>query len=139
MNSESTSTTDKPKLAIDPNQLSVERTVMAADRSLMAWVRTALSLISFGFTIYKFLEYARPEVTNKVIENDSSPKAIGLYLIGVGILCLIFGNIENVKTIKNLQKHFVISRPHYSLIMSGFVALFGIVLFLSILYRMIII
>ncbi|MEJ8824851.1 DUF202 domain-containing protein [Variovorax humicola] len=29
---------------------------MAADRSLMAWVRTGLSMISFGFTIYMVIE-----------------------------------------------------------------------------------
>ncbi len=33
------------------------RTSMASDRTLMAWVRTALSMISFGFTIYKFFQY----------------------------------------------------------------------------------
>jgi putative membrane protein len=32
------------------------RTIMAADRTLMAWIRTSLSMLSFGFTIYKFLD-----------------------------------------------------------------------------------
>ena len=36
--------------------LAVLRTLMGADRSLMAWIRTALSLVGFGFTIYKFLQ-----------------------------------------------------------------------------------
>ena len=43
------------------DELALQRTVMAADRTLMAWTRTALSLITFGFTIYKFLQYARQE------------------------------------------------------------------------------
>ena len=37
------------------DRLAVERTVMAVDRTLMAWVRTSLSLIGFGFTIYKVI------------------------------------------------------------------------------------
>ena len=41
-----------PKLA---DVLATERTRMAADRTLMGWIRTALSMIGFGFTIYKFL------------------------------------------------------------------------------------
>jgi putative membrane protein len=41
------------ELAVDRTALAVKRNLMAADRPLMAWVRTALSLISFGFTIYK--------------------------------------------------------------------------------------
>jgi uncharacterized membrane protein YidH (DUF202 family) len=37
-------------------RLAVERTRLAYERTLMAWVRTVASLISFGFTIYKFFE-----------------------------------------------------------------------------------
>jgi hypothetical protein len=39
--------------------LALERTRLAHERRLMAWVRTATSLISFGFTIYKAFEYLR--------------------------------------------------------------------------------
>ena len=38
-------------------RLAVERTRLAYERTLMAWVRTGTSLISFGFTIYKFFEF----------------------------------------------------------------------------------
>ncbi len=38
-------------------ELALDRTYLAHDRTLMAWVRTATSLISFGFTIYKFFQY----------------------------------------------------------------------------------
>jgi uncharacterized membrane protein YidH (DUF202 family) len=37
--------------------LALDRTHMAYERTLMAWIRTAASLISFGFTVYKFFEY----------------------------------------------------------------------------------
>ena len=37
--------------------LAIDRTRMAAERSLMAWVRTALSVITFGFTFYKFMQF----------------------------------------------------------------------------------
>ena len=40
-------------------ELSVDRTRLAHERTLMAWVRTATSLLSFGFTIHKFFEYLR--------------------------------------------------------------------------------
>jgi len=39
------------------NALALERTRLAHDRTMMAWIRTATSLISFGFTIHKFFEY----------------------------------------------------------------------------------
>jgi len=38
---------------VDPTtKLAVDRTRLAYERNLMAWVRTAVSLITFGFTIY---------------------------------------------------------------------------------------
>jgi uncharacterized membrane protein YidH (DUF202 family) len=33
-----------------------ERTLFSHERTLMSWVRTATSLITFGFTIYKFFQ-----------------------------------------------------------------------------------
>jgi putative membrane protein len=41
----------------DSTELAVDRTWLAHERTLMAWVRTATSMISFGFTIYKFFQY----------------------------------------------------------------------------------
>jgi hypothetical protein len=43
--------------------LATDRTRLAHDRTLMAWVRTATSLISFGFTIYKFFQYMQEKGT----------------------------------------------------------------------------
>ena len=45
----------------DATRLAVERTRLAYERTLMAWTRTATSLISFGFTIYKFFQYLRED------------------------------------------------------------------------------
>jgi putative membrane protein len=44
------------ELAAERTDLMAQRTMMAADRSLMTWVRTGLSMINFGFTIYRILE-----------------------------------------------------------------------------------
>ena len=35
------------------NDLALDRTYLAAERTLMGWIRTAISMISFGFTIGK--------------------------------------------------------------------------------------
>ena len=39
------------------DKLAVQRTIQSEGRSLLAWVRTSLSLIGFGFTLFKFLQY----------------------------------------------------------------------------------
>ena len=44
---------------LEPGELSYERTSLAADRTLMAWIRSSVSMISLGFTIYQFFMYLR--------------------------------------------------------------------------------
>lgn len=123
------------ELAVDRTKMAVKRTIMAADRSLMAWVRTGLSLISFGFTIYKFLEYEREQILGmgKHIANISSPKVIGLFMIGFGILSLVLGVIENIITIRNLREHYDFNLHRFSIFIAGCIAILGLVLFIGIL------
>lgn len=130
-------TSEKHDSAMDTTTMAVDRTVMAADRSLMAWVRTALSLISFGFTIYKFLDYSRVQLiaTGKDLGGISSPKIVGLYMIGMGILSLAFGILENINTIKGLRERYSVRRKRYALWMAAMVTLFGLIIFLGIIFQ----
>lgn len=71
------------------NELAKERTRAAADRTLMAWMRTSLSLISFGFgipTIVKAIEQTR-------LQDDINPTrfsdTVGLSFIVVGVFGLL--------------------------------------------------
>jgi len=130
-------TKEKLDTAKDSTDMAVTRTVMAADRSLMAWTRTGLSLISFGFTIYKFLDYGREELIaqGKNVGPISSPKVIGLFLIGFGILSLLMGIVENEATIRKLKENHVFKRWRYSMAMSIILLIFGIILFLAVILR----
>ena len=65
-------------------KLAVERTRLAHERTLMAWVRTATSLISFGFTIYKFFEYLR-ESQGPPTGSAKGPRQFAVVMIGIGI------------------------------------------------------
>jgi len=128
---------EKHDSAKDSTELAVDRTVMAADRSLMAWIRTGLSLISFGFTIYKFLDYSREQLitTGKDLHGISSPKVVGLFMIGMGILSLIFGTLENFSTVRALRGRFDVKRKRYALMMAIMVTIFGLIIFLGIIFQ----
>jgi putative membrane protein len=43
--------------------LAFERTRVAYERTMLGWVRTATSLITFGFTIYKYFQIERGEAS----------------------------------------------------------------------------
>ncbi len=99
---------------------------MAADRTLMAWVRTALSMFSFGFTIYKFLEAAAEQ---EALARPESPQKVGLFLAAVGTLSMVFGIVSYLTTLIELQKAepFRFGRP--SLVIAVIMAMAGVALF----------
>jgi len=59
----------------------------------MAWVRTATSLISFGFTIYKFFQFD----INKGVRSDQliGPREFAMILILIGLGSLLAATIQH--------------------------------------------
>lgn len=94
---------------------------MAADRSLMAWVRTALSMISFGFTIYKVLEAMQQQ--GGIGAASQSPRNMGLFLTGLGTMAMVMGTIEYWLRLKAMRRemNFHLMQPSFvmALIMSA--------------------
>ena len=65
------------------------RTRMSAERTLMSWVRTAIALIGFGFTIFQFLDRLNKMPGVETARHPEAPWVFGLALIGSGIIALI--------------------------------------------------
>ncbi|WP_165188430.1 YidH family protein [Caulobacter soli] len=115
-----------------PADLGAMRTVLAADRTLMAWLRTSLSMLSFGFTIYKFLETAAKA---GALARPESPQRVGLFLVAMGTAAMVLGLIDYWTTLKDLQKTgaFRLGRP--VLFISLLMAAAGVALFTAIIKR----
>jgi putative membrane protein len=115
-------------------ELAVDRTRLAHDRTMMAWVRTAASLISFGFTIYKFFQYLREqgEVSEALL---LGPRKFALLLIGIGLFSLILATIQSRHEMRIMRKHF--AHVPYSLanIVAALVGLLGVLAFLAVIFR----
>jgi BASS family bile acid:Na+ symporter len=78
------------------------RTQLAAENTLMAWIRTAVSLYTFGFSITKFFDYV--EKLQEGSQFLGSPRRLGLALISVGIVALLFALVGHVKVSRKLQE-----------------------------------
>ena len=65
-----------------------QRTILASERTLMAWIRTAISMIGFGFTIYKFFQYQAEEIAAGTVRRPQAPRNLGMTLIALGTLGL---------------------------------------------------
>lgn len=113
-----------------PN-LPVTNTLLAADRTLMAWTRTSLSLLSFGFTIYKILEGFQ-DAGGKFVVRSETPRNVGIFLTGMGTLAMVMGTIEYWQLLKQLHQTRIFTRPRYPLIMAIIMSISGMVLFSSI-------
>jgi putative membrane protein len=89
MSSDETAPKDRGTvLAEERTDLALQRTLIAAERTLMAWIRTALSMIGFGFTIYKFFQYMPEEMGTGRVRRPETPRNLGLTLIAMGTLAL---------------------------------------------------
>ena len=87
------------------NRLALDRTRLAYERTLMAWVRTATSLISFGFTIFKFFQFLqedRPEISESAI----SPRGFALLMIAIGLTALLLATLEHRRHMNALRRSY---------------------------------
>jgi putative membrane protein len=74
---------------------------MAADRTLMAVIRTALSLISFGFTIHTFFNKLKEA---GVLKGAASARNFGESLVLLGIGMLVLGIIYHLMFMLGLRR-----------------------------------
>ena len=78
------------------------RTRMAVDRTLMAWVRTAVALIGFGFTIVQFFQRLHEMEGVAPALRPQAPRHLGLGLIGAGVLALLISAQQYRRVVRYL-------------------------------------
>ena len=115
------------------DKLSVQRMIHTERNTLLSWVRTSLSLIGFGFTIFKVLQYTQQEGTT-VLMRPETPRNIGLFLLLTGTIPLLFTIIQYVREMKSLgyRGHLLLD-PNF--LAAAAIFLLGSILTLSIVLR----
>lgn len=119
------------------NELAKERNRAAAERTLMAWIRTSLSLISFGFGIDQIvaaIEQSRG--TNEAYPFRIS-RMVGLLFIALGIVALLLASIEHRRELRLIQRddYLYASRRSLGLMVSVALILIGLFAFVAILFK----
>jgi putative membrane protein len=111
-----------------PTRLAIERTRVAYERTIMAAVRTATSLITFGFSTYKFFQLDFLDGKKDIAGKNYSllePQEFGLMMIALGLLSLFLAWFEYHRDIKALRKeHPTLPRSNIGII-AGLVAVVG--------------
>lgn len=86
--------------------LARERTRAAADRTLMAWIRTGLSLITFGLGIGKAVELldAAFPARARVLDPRHGTLVVAIGLVAVGVLSLGVAIIQHGLMLRALEQ-----------------------------------
>jgi len=69
----------------------------------MAWVRTATSLISFGFAMDKFSEGLRGREWNRTL---SGTQNFSIVMICIGIAALVMAMVQHWRSRRQLERQF---------------------------------
>ena len=117
------------------DMLALDRNKLAAERTLMAWVRTALSMISFGFTIYKFLQVIDEQSTVPVTAAKCAAKRRTRCSPASGTFVVVIASIQHWSYIKNLRTDQPYKPWDLSFIVACLIAILGCLLFGSIIIR----
>ena len=119
----------------DANALALDRTRLAYERTMMAWVRTSTSLISFGFTIYKFFELelrGRPQVGGPI-----GPREFALAMILIGLLALLFAGVQHRQSLQALRTEYGVHIPtSLAGVMAGLFWVLGLFALVAVLLRL---
>lgn len=117
------------------------RTRLSIDRTFMSWVRTAASMIGFGFTIVQFFEHLARMEEFEAPRLPHAPLVLGLALIGTGVVGLSIGLYEHTAAVRHLDEPQFrdIADPHMqkksAIVVAIAMIVTGIVAFVSILVR----
>jgi putative membrane protein len=87
-------------------RLALDRTHLAHDRTLMAWVRTATSLVTFGFTVYKFFEFFAAAGGERLplVDRLFGPRQFAMLLIGTGIIALALATAQHRHHLRQMRR-----------------------------------
>lgn len=115
--------------------LAYERTRIAYERTMMAWIRTATSLITFGFSVYKFFEIEIDMKGGPIVAMLLGPRGFGLALIVIGLLSLVLGVLEHVRDLRRLRIGYANMPRSMSAIIALAIGVLGVAALLAVIAR----
>ncbi len=126
----------KPTPVADPVKLALERTFLAYERTLMAWNRTAISMITFGFVLYKFFFYLHQEKPPTLGEQIFGARTYGLCIIGIGVLTLVLATWQHRQQMRALREMFPEAPMSLSFVLAALMGSLGVLAFTVGLFRL---
>jgi inner membrane protein YidH len=110
------------------------RTRLSVERTMMSWVRTAVALIGFGFTIVQFFERFGGFEGVATAARPNAPRYLGLTLIAAGVLVLVVSAWQYRSLLRYLWDNYAPIRgvdkaPHHTPVYAVSIAMIFVGLF----------
>jgi putative membrane protein len=86
------------------NELAKERNRAAAERTMMAWIRTCLSLISFGFGLDKIIAAINRSRFDGSAHAGMSVRLVAIGFVLIGILAMAAATRQHLRTLKLIRR-----------------------------------
>jgi putative membrane protein len=91
------------RLAQGRTTLALQRTYLAEERTLESWVRTALSMIGFGFTLGKIAQASGGDQVQGIFGRHTwSISGIAYFLVIVGLVALLGATMQHWIRVRQL-------------------------------------
>ena len=107
----------------DSTRLAFERTRNSYENTMMSWIRTATSLITFGFSIYKFFQIEAP--SEKQRNYLIGPREFAIALVSIGLFSLVLATLENRQNIRALGAQYAGKQRSLSVLVAALISILG--------------
>jgi putative membrane protein len=114
-------------------ELAFARTRAAYERTMMSWIRTATSLITFGFSIYKFFQIEKPLEVHQ--DRLIGAREFAFLLVSIGLISLMLATVEHSHNIRALRAQCPDEHRSLAVLLAALILVLGILALVAITYR----
>jgi len=106
-------------------KLAFDRSWLAEERTMLAWVRTATSLITFGFAIYSF--FGIPTGAGHHVSSRWGPAVFSIMLVVIGLLALLGAVMQRRQAIALMKAQYpTMSRFSLGEVIAALIGILGL-------------
>ena len=111
------------------NELAKQRNRDAAERTLMAWIRTCLSLISFGFGLDKIIAAIDRVAASGDVQAQRGVQLVAAGFVITGIVAMVGATVQYRRELRRLYQNDYVYRdkPQLAAATAVLITLIGVV------------